>query len=144
VKEAAVVDASVALKWFVAEPDSHAALRLVEEHRELSTPVLLLTELANALWKKWRRSLIKVELADAAVIDVQRYFARLVPTEIVLPDAMQLSRSLDHPVYDCCYLALALIENAPLVTADRRLLGVAEGTPYAACVVPLSSWSHPA
>jgi predicted nucleic acid-binding protein len=27
-----------------------------------------------------------------------------------------------HPIYDCCYLALALEENLVVVTADRRFL----------------------
>lgn len=139
--DAAVVDASVALKWFVAEADSDAAFRFLGERKELSTPILLLTELANALWKKWRSSLIEAELADGIIIDVRRYFARLVATETVLAEAMRLSRSLDHPVYDCCYIALAILENTSLVTADQRLLTVAARTPYAARVVSLSNWS---
>ncbi len=37
---------------------------------------------------------------------------------------------LRHPVYDCFYLALAEAEEAPLVTADRRLLTRLTGTPW--------------
>ena len=34
---------------------------------------------------------------------------------------MDLARRLDHPLYDCVYLALAEREEATLVTADQRL-----------------------
>jgi predicted nucleic acid-binding protein len=33
---------------------------------------------------------------------------------------------LDHPVYDCFYLALAERERAPLISADKRLLAAAQ------------------
>jgi predicted nucleic acid-binding protein len=53
----AVVDASVALKWYVAETDSGAALGFLQQHQsDLTAPTLLLTEFANALWKKWRKN----------------------------------------------------------------------------------------
>ena len=45
-----MVDASVAIKWFVEEPDSAAAARLLRDH--LSAPDLLVPECANILWKK--------------------------------------------------------------------------------------------
>jgi predicted nucleic acid-binding protein len=35
---------------------------------------------------------------------------------------MQVTRRLNHPVYDCVYLALAELAHASFVTADRRLL----------------------
>jgi len=35
---------------------------------------------------------------------------------------MDVARRLDHPVYDCVYLALAEREHATFVTADSRLL----------------------
>ena len=31
-----------------------------------------------------------------------------------------------HPVYDCFYVALAAQEHAPLITADRRMVTLAE------------------
>lgn len=34
--------------------------------------------------------------------------------------ALALAQELDHPVYDCLYLALVEREKRPLVTADRR------------------------
>ena len=139
---AAIVDASVVLKWYVSEDDSSAALKFVRQHRfGLSAPTLLLTEFANALWKSWRRSLISAEDADHAIVEVQGFFSRLIPTETLLPQALRLSRTLDHPVYDCCYLALAANEDSPLVSADARLIKAVAGTAYATRVVPLSNWS---
>jgi predicted nucleic acid-binding protein len=36
--------------------------------------------------------------------------------------ALRIAISLQHPVYDCFYLALAQAEDCPLVTADQRFL----------------------
>jgi len=41
------------------------------------------------------------------------------------PEAFRLARLLDHPVYDCLYLALAMESGAPVVTADRRFAAAA-------------------
>ena len=139
---AAIVDASVALKWYVLEPDSWAALRFLQEQEaDLKAPTLLLTELANGLWKKWRQAAISSEDADRAVAEVSGFFLHFVPTEALLPHAMQLSRALDHPVYDCCYLALAMREGSPLVSADDRLIRKVSGTSHEGRVLPLSNWS---
>jgi predicted nucleic acid-binding protein len=35
-----------------------------------------------------------------------------------------LSLELDHPAYDCAYIALALHHQCPFATADRRLIEV--------------------
>ena len=47
-----VVDASVAIKWFVPEIHSDAALRLRGEAYELIAPDLLILEIGNILWKR--------------------------------------------------------------------------------------------
>ena len=41
---------------------------------------------------------------------------------VVTADALRLALLLDHPIYDCLYLALALQTHPPLVTADRRFV----------------------
>jgi predicted nucleic acid-binding protein len=37
-----------------------------------------------------------------------------------LPAALEWAKRLDHPVYDCAYLALALHLDGAYVTADRQ------------------------
>jgi predicted nucleic acid-binding protein len=59
---------------------------------------------------------------DAAFDLLSRSGIDLSPTGPLLPRAMEVARRLDHPVYDCVYLALAEREHAAFVTADHRLL----------------------
>ena len=49
-----VVDASVAVKWLVAEEESDAARELLESGEELHAPGLMASEIANALCRKAR------------------------------------------------------------------------------------------
>jgi predicted nucleic acid-binding protein len=46
----------------------------------------------------------------------------LVPLEELVEDATRLAETLDHRVYDCLYLALAVREGTRLITADRQLV----------------------
>jgi predicted nucleic acid-binding protein len=45
--------------------------------------------------------------------------------------AAAIALELEHPVYDCFYLALREAQRAPLVNADRRLIARTEGTTFA-------------
>jgi predicted nucleic acid-binding protein len=51
-----IIDACVAIKWFVPEPGHEAATALLEGNSDLLAPDWLLIEVANALWKQWRRN----------------------------------------------------------------------------------------
>ena len=53
-----VVDASVALKWFVPEVDSDLAEQLLVADVKLHAPRFLALETVNAAWKNWRKKLI--------------------------------------------------------------------------------------
>jgi predicted nucleic acid-binding protein len=118
-----VVDASVAIKWLVPEQHWAVARRLLEAHT-LIAPQLILAECSNILSKKLRRG----ELTRSEVVSAAE---RIVGLEVGLESlqdltapATELAAYLDHPAYDCFYLALAVVENSPLVTADERLLRV--------------------
>jgi predicted nucleic acid-binding protein len=116
-----VVDASVAAKWVVPEPDSDRADALKTEPGGLLAPTLVLAEVGNVLWKRTRRGDLTTPDAFAAMTIVASLLPRLVPLEELAPRALEIAVQLDHPIYDCFYLALAERERIPLVSADRRL-----------------------
>ena len=113
-----VIDASVALKWVIEEPGSDAAATLQDE--TLLAPDLWLLECANALWARVRRRLLGPADAIALFSRLEAAPVRTMPSQLYVAEALQLAGDLDHPVYDCLYLAAALRENAAVVTADNR------------------------
>ena len=117
-----VVDASIAVKWVIPEVLSEKADRVRDGEEDVLAPDLLLVEVANALWRKSTAREISPREADTAFELVRRGGIDLRPTGPLLPRAMDVARSLGHPVYDCVYLALAEREQAAFVTADQRLL----------------------
>ncbi|MEE4450500.1 type II toxin-antitoxin system VapC family toxin [Novosphingobium resinovorum] len=119
-----VIDASVAVKWVVTEDGTEEAVSLLSRHR-LSAPDLLVAECANILWKKVRRSELTVQEAMVAAKIIQRADVELHPMRALMEPAAKLAIDLDHPAYDCIYLALAMAHGWQFVTADARFLNKA-------------------
>ena len=136
-----VVDSCVAIKWFVREPDSGAALQLLATEVDFVAPDLILVEVANALWKNARLGRFDGKLLEQALLDAPRNFAYLAPSAELLVEASALARDLDHPVYDCLYVVLARRTGARVVTTDARLLAKLAGTLDAARVVALAEFA---
>lgn len=115
------VDASVAVKWFVPEPRHEEAYLLRGPQMTRYAPTFLPVECANVLWKKVRRG----EIGDLTPYfnEVQnlREVLSFRDTEDLLAEAARLAVALDHPVYDCLYIACAQRTHSSLVTDDRRL-----------------------
>jgi predicted nucleic acid-binding protein len=123
-----VIDASIAIKWVVEEAGTAQALALRQGSR-LIAPELLVAECTNILWKKVQRDeLTKGEALLAARL-LQGAEIELLPTRSSLEAATRLAIELDHPAYDCLYLALAVENDCPFVTADERLLNKLGQTP---------------
>ena len=115
-----VVDASVAVKWVVAEDHADLALDLLDRSNDLMAPDFGLVEICNVLWKKVRRNEISVGQANEAMEQIPLYFDVLDPAAPLLPRALGIATSVNHPVYDCLYFAYAERESATLITSDRR------------------------
>ena len=114
-----VIDASVAIKWVVGEPGTDEALAL--RRHNLYAPDLLVAECANVLWKKVRRTEHFPDEAHAAAHLLERADLQLEPSRRLLRRATELAIALDHPAYDCLYLALADSLACAFITADDRL-----------------------
>jgi predicted nucleic acid-binding protein len=136
-----VIDASVAIKWVIEEPGTREALSL-RRHR-LFAPDLLVAECANILWKKTRRNELTLQEALLAARLLQRADIELAPMRALLEPATRLAIALDHPAYDCAYLALAEGLCCDLVTADQRLCAKAPPAGYRSKVLALTTITLP-
>ncbi len=121
------VDASIAVKWFVAEPLCDEARTVLTRRIQRFAPDLLLAECANTIWKKARRGEItdaqpyREELANLPDI------LTLFPDRDLIERATRMAFEIDHPIYDCLYLACAETALSDLLTADKRFAGKVAG-----------------
>ncbi len=133
-----VVDASVAVKWPVEEPDSNIAQKLVASSEDLHAPRLMASEVANVPRRKARSGEIGRGDAGAVLAWVPEMPVRWNADETVSADAIRLAMALDHPVHDCVYLAPAHRIGAVLVTAARRFVKALATTGHRETVVTLA------
>ena len=73
------------------------------------------------LEKVQRRELLKEEALLAARL-LQGAEIELLPLRSLFEAATQISIEIDHPAYDCLYVALAVQTECSFVTADERFL----------------------
>lgn len=128
-----VIDASLAAKWIIVEPNSAAALAFLEECTEpLIAPDLIAIEVSSAIVRRanmnkalgetMRLANIRwASLLDAGTIALRR------PTSGDILEAASLAIDLGHPLKDCIYLVLAMKLDCELVTCDARFDQRAKG-----------------
>ena len=132
-----VVDASVAVKWVLKEPDSDAARRIAET-AELLAPDLLWAELGNVLWRRQRLGELSPENARGMLLTLRRFPVETFALFPLMPLGLEIAIAIGHSIYDCVYLALADREDCRLVTADERLRNAVASGPMAQSVTSLA------
>lgn len=138
-----VVDASVAVKWFLPdsprEPDADQAgalLRAIGEGRvELLQPPHWLAEVAAVIAR------LRPEIAAEAIDLLDSMELATAADAGLYKRASRLAQELDQHLFDTLYHALALENDALLVTADDRYLRKAGRLGK---IVALDRWTPPA
>ena len=115
------LDASVVVKWYVSEKHSEEARVLLAHRLERFAPDFVLVELANVFWKKARLGEINDPHAYFQELPRVREAVVLHSSADLIERAAEVAAQLDHPVYDCLYIACAEATRSTLITADRRL-----------------------
>jgi predicted nucleic acid-binding protein len=107
----------------------------------LIAPDFLIAEVCNAAWRAARLGRITQVQVDEIAASLPRFFDALVSATGLAPRAVATAGQLDHPVYDCFYLALAEKEQSNFVTADMQLVGKVRATPWQPLAISLSEYN---
>lgn len=137
-----VIDASVALKWFLPnepnEPDCEEALNLL--HLALDSEVVFLqpphwlAEILAVLARKHPRNAVFAHDHLKALDSI-----RIVDSQAAFHRAIALAQKLNHHLFDTLYHAVALEENAIFITADTRYYAKAKAAKH---IVLLSEFGN--
>jgi len=129
-----VVDASLALKWVLAEPDSNTAVILLNKWTDkgisVIAPALFTYQVTNILYRQVVAGKLTYGEAKQGLIDLFSIGVLLKFSlyEDISIQAMEFAHQLKLPAtYDAHYLALALDENCECWTADKRLWNIVKG-----------------
>jgi predicted nucleic acid-binding protein len=106
----------------VVEEEGTSQALTLRRQAKLIAPDLLIAECANILWKKVQRDELSKQEAFLAARLLQAAEIELLPTRSSMEAATRIAIELNHPAYDCVYLAVAIDNGCKFVTADERLL----------------------
>ena len=137
-----VIDASIAIKWVVEEDGTPEALAL-RQRAKLIAPELLVPECANILWKKVRLGELTAQEARLIRAGLEQQRLHITPSSLLLEPALEIALDTGRTVYDSCYVALAMLIESPLVTADQRLFQALRETDYAPYLVWVADLQMP-
>ena len=133
-----VIDASVAIKWFVDEGDQALAMEITRYEERLSAPDLIFAEVANVLRRKIRQKHVTEFQAKESLQILLRTFPSAFASADLMGDALAISSQLDHSIYDVLYLVCALRKgDAKLITADEKFAAKAVSAGYGAHILNL-------
>ena len=118
----AVVDSSVAVKWYSKEVDSELALQVMDEHvngtRVLWASDLLFHEVANALRHKpdYNEEKLNDALEQLFNLELKTWAA----DSRLMSKASTVAYTGDVTIYDAVPVALAQLRGIVCITADER------------------------
>ena len=127
-----VVDASVAVKWVVAEIHFESARRLLERDYNLLVPDFFFAEVANVFWKRVRRGEDSADDANVAIKAIRSQPLQVCPSPGLMSRAFRMAIQTQRAVYDCVYLTLAVEYQCQMATADEKLFNALQQDPLAA------------
>ena len=123
-----VVDASVAVKWYLPEEHSQQAATLLAPDSVLWAPDLIYVEVGNVFWKRAQRGELDHERAKLFLSDFIASPLRIEDSPLLLEKAWDIASRYGRSVYDSLYLSLADKLGVPMVTADLRLYNAMQDT----------------
>lgn len=131
-----VLDSCVITSIFFAETITGKAIDAAADHTCITVD-LAYTEVANAAWKRAVHAgndpgTVKTSLDNA--IAFIRETCEVIPAQDLITPAWDLSCHHRITIYDALFVAASILNDAPLVTADKRLASAVSKTCPVLCI----------
>ncbi len=124
-----VLDASViAASIFQEELKNHASALLASDCVQMA-PAIIIAEVGNVIWKRFRRQEIHEVEAGKIMAGFLRLPLEMTASEKLIESALQIAMQYDRTAYDSLYVALAVKTGSTMITADKRLVNALAGSP---------------
>jgi predicted nucleic acid-binding protein len=126
-----VLDASVALGWFLEHPVAQYANRVKQTlllGARAVVPALWHLEMANGFAVAERRGILTAADADRCLVNLEQLLAQAIESEtefFPVRQAHLAARTSQLSAYDAVYLITARRAGLPLATLDQRLRAAA-------------------
>ncbi len=114
-----VVDASVAVEYLLRTPSGRRIENVIHD-RQLAAPEMLDAEILSILRRHVASEKVPASRAETLLRDLEAVPIRRVPHRRLVVTAWKHRHNVS--AYDALYVALAELLDAPLLTADGRLM----------------------
>ncbi|MBW4454094.1 MAG: type II toxin-antitoxin system VapC family toxin [Nostoc indistinguendum CM1-VF10] len=129
-----VVDTSVCIKYFIADPltakVNQLFSHLANPQTEIFVPDLFYIECANTFWKYVRAKMYTAAEVQTDLATLKAFPLRVVSTADLMADAVTISLSYGTSAYDGSYVALSQQVGATLLTLDGKLIKAIAASSY--------------
>ena len=125
-----VVDASVAVKWFVPESHEAVAREILSREGTLHAPDLFRAEVVSVLCRKIQIEELKADEGREALNTFMQLPVQYHAMTDLLVPAFEIALESRQYVYDCVYLILAAQLNIRMVTGDNRFCKAIQKTEF--------------
>jgi len=129
-----VIDASVALKWFITENEDYVENALAIQDKKISeeikilVPDLFFLEVLNALITKSEFSIEDISTAREVLFKMDLEIK--YPDNSILSDSAGIALLEGFTIYDSLYIAVAKSSNAIFYTEDKKILSSSKNYPF--------------
>jgi len=124
-----ILDASVIAAAFFQEEFEEIAWTLLASDCSLLAPGMIIEEVGNVIWKKFRRKEIDENEASQLLTDFLHLPFQITPSSYLIESALEIAMEKDRTVYDSLYVALAVETKSTMITADKRLVNSLADSP---------------
>lgn len=121
---ATVLDASAAVHMVMATEYGMDLTSKLEESTAVSAPDLFASEVGNSLWKYIRQGTITLDEGLERVEEALALIDEVIPSSMLLREAVAAAARYEHPVYDMIYAILARRGGSRVLTMDRTFAGL--------------------